>query len=153
MPLCTHQISEINKLLICWFPKFAAHVWQHAHAEVKYVSLWMAMLLWKLKLIIGKITPTPTNFTPITYVSNIKGTLWKQTLYAVLLLISSFFNIVNLCILVCHHKSVPSVKMSRPQLEVTAFSDHLLVKWNHAVKLKKCHCQVKYGKVRPSLII
>lgn len=46
---------------------------------------------------------------------------------------------------------VPSVKMSRPQVEVTAFSDHLLVKWIRSVSSETCHCQVKYDKVCPTL--
>ncbi|XP_026196918.1 interleukin-31 receptor subunit alpha-like [Anabas testudineus] len=38
------------------------------------------------------------------------------------------------------------LKMSRPQVEVTAFSDHLLVKWIRSVSSETCHCQVKYDK-------
>lgn len=39
------------------------------------------------------------------------------------------------------------LKMIRPQLSVTTFSDHLSVEWKRASRSKECHCQVKYGEL------
>ncbi|XP_022051305.1 interleukin-31 receptor subunit alpha-like [Acanthochromis polyacanthus] len=42
------------------------------------------------------------------------------------------------------------LKIIRPKLAVTAFSDHLLVEWNRSLDWEKCHCQVKYNKDLPT---
>lgn len=42
------------------------------------------------------------------------------------------------------------LKMIRPKLAVTAFSDDLLVVWNRSLSSTKCHCQVKYNKDLPT---
>lgn len=47
----------------------------------------------------------------------------------------------------CHHY-IPSGKIARPKMNVTAFSDHLLVEWTSLSK----NCEVKYNKVCPPLI-
>lgn len=41
----------------------------------------------------------------------------------------------------------PPVKMTRPKIDVTAFSNYLLVDWTRSHASIKCHCQVKCSKV------
>ncbi|XP_070705998.1 interleukin-31 receptor subunit alpha-like [Pempheris klunzingeri] len=38
------------------------------------------------------------------------------------------------------------LKIIRPVLNLTAFSDHRLVQWTRSPTSRKCHCQVKYSK-------
>lgn len=63
-------------------------------------------------------------------------------------------NTAHLRILMLHHNRLPSVKITRPKLNVTAMSDHLLVQWHilSYVSQNQYHCQVKYSKVCLSLI-
>lgn len=59
------------------------------------------------------------------------------------------------CILTCCHVHIPPVKIPHPKWSsVTLSSDQLLVKWKiwPYASNYKYHCQVKYSKVRPSLI-
>lgn len=44
------------------------------------------------------------------------------------------------------------VKMPRLSVNVLSLADHLKIEWNRSLQDKPCHCQVKFVKVRPSVV-